>query len=89
MATQVGGKRRVVFLAHCLLNQNAKVDEFAWYPGVVKPAIDLLREFGYELAQLPCPEMTFLGVNRWWQTKNQYATADSSPNPWRIRSNPI
>lgn len=68
-------KRKVAFLAHCLLNQNAKVDEKAWYPGVVKPAIDLLREFGYELAQLPCPEMTFLGVNRWWQTKDQYDTA--------------
>lgn len=66
---------KVAFVAHCLLNQNAKVDEFAWYPGVVKPVVDLLKEFGYKLQQLPCPEMTFLGVNRWWQTKDQYDTA--------------
>jgi predicted secreted protein len=66
--------RKVVFLANCLLNQNAKVAQFAFYPGVVYPIVDLLRSRGYEVEQLPCPETTFMGVNRWWQTKDQYDT---------------
>jgi predicted secreted protein len=66
--------RKVVFLANCLLNQNAKVAEFALYPGVVGPVVDLFRQKGFEVEQLPCPELTFMGINRWWQTKDQYDT---------------
>jgi predicted secreted protein len=66
--------RKVVFLANCLLNQNAKVAQFAFYPGIAYPVVDLLRSRGYEVEQLPCPELTFMGVNRWWQTKDQYDT---------------
>ncbi len=65
-------RRKVAFLAHCLLNQNAKVAEYARYPGVVHPVVDLLKQNGYQIEQLPCPELTFMGVNRWWQTKDQY-----------------
>ena len=65
---------RIALVSHCLANQNAKVDEYAQCPGVVAPVIALLREFGYMLQQMPCPEMTFLGVTRWWQVKEQYDT---------------
>lgn len=65
---------RIALLSHCLANQNAKVDEYAQCPGVVAPVIALLRECGYVLQQMPCPEMTFLGVTRWWQVKEQYDT---------------
>jgi predicted secreted protein len=66
--------RRVAFVAHCLVNQNAKVSEFARCPGVVVPLVDRLREAGYEIQQLPCPEMSFLGVARWWHSREQYDT---------------
>lgn len=65
---------RVAFVAHCLVNQNAKVSEFAKCSGVVRPLVDCLRENGYEIQQLPCPEMSYLGVARWWQSREQYDT---------------
>lgn len=65
-------KQKVAFVAHCLLNQNAKVAEFARFPGVVKPFIDILREKGYVIEQLPCPEILAMGLARWWTTKEIY-----------------
>lgn len=65
---------RHALLSHCLANQNAKVDEYALAPGGVRPVLNLLREFGYRLHQMPCPEMGFLGANRWWQVRDQYDT---------------
>jgi len=66
--------RRVAFLANCLLNQNAKVCQGANYPGVVSPVVAALRSRGYELHQLPCPELAFAGVRRWWAVYEQYDT---------------
>jgi predicted secreted protein len=61
-------------LSHCLANQNAKVDEYALCAGSVQPVLNLLRQFRYRLHQMPCPEMGFLGANRWWQVRDQYDT---------------
>jgi predicted secreted protein len=69
-----GAARRVAFVAHCLVNQNAKVSEFARCPGAVVPLVETLREQGWEIEQLPCPEMSVLGVARWWQSREQYDT---------------
>jgi predicted secreted protein len=66
--------RKVALLANCLLNQNAKVCEGARYPGVVNPVVEALRKRGYELQQLPCPELAFAGVRRWWAVYEQYDT---------------
>jgi len=65
---------KVALIAHCLLNQNAKVCEGARYPGVVSPVVDALRSRGYELLQLPCPELAFAGTRRWWAVYEQYDT---------------
>lgn len=65
-------KKRVAFVAHCLLNQNAKVAEFARLPGVVTPVVDLLKSRGYLIEQLPCPELLFNGITRWWTTREIY-----------------
>jgi len=54
------------------LNQNAKVAEFARYPGVVSPIIDIARKKGYVIEQLPCPELLAMGITRWWTTKEIY-----------------
>jgi predicted secreted protein len=64
--------RRIALISHCLGNQNAKVDEFAMFPGVVSPVVGLLRELGYTIQQMPCPELTLLGPKRWWQVREQY-----------------
>jgi predicted secreted protein len=66
--------RKVALIAHCLLNQNAKVCEGARYPGVVSPVVEALRSRGYEILQLPCPELAFAGTRRWWAVYEQYDT---------------
>jgi predicted secreted protein len=67
-------RRRVALIANCLLNQNAKVCEGAHYRGVVSPVVQALRSRGYELQQLPCPELAFAGARRWWAVYEQYDT---------------
>ncbi len=66
--------RKVALIAHCLLNQNAKVCEGARYRGMVNPVVEALRSRGYQLLQLPCPELAFAGARRWWAVYEQYDT---------------
>lgn len=66
--------RKVALIANCLLNQNAKVCEGARYRGMVSPVVEALRSRGYQLQQLPCPELAFAGVRRWWAVYEQYDT---------------
>jgi predicted secreted protein len=70
----LGSLARVAFVAHCLLNQNAKVAGGARCPGVYSPLVQTLRECGWELAQMPCPELTFAGLHRFWAVREQYDT---------------
>lgn len=65
-------KGKVAFVAHCLLNQNAKVAEFARLPGVVSPIIRKLKEKDFIIEQLPCPEILAMGLTRWWTTRDMY-----------------
>lgn len=64
----------IALVSHCLLNQNAKVSDGAICPGVVSPVIDLLRRRNHRIVQMPCPEFTFAGPDRWWQSREQYDT---------------
>ena len=63
-----GLRRRLLF------NANAKVDEWAPCAGVHRGLLDLLRGRGFALRQLPCPELGFAGLNRFWQVREQYDT---------------
>jgi hypothetical protein len=65
----------VAFVAHCLLNQNAKVYGGARCPGVYSPLVDALRADGWRMEQMPCPELAFAGINRFWAVREQYDTA--------------
>src|SRR6476659_3794405 len=55
----------VAFVAHCLLNQNSKTEGGARCPGVYSPLLE----------QMPCPELAFTGLNRFWAVKEQLDTA--------------
>ena len=56
--------RRVIFLAHCLLNQNSISDGTAVYPAAFKDVLRLLMEADIGVVQLPCPELCCLGLDR-------------------------
>jgi predicted secreted protein len=65
----------VAFVAHCMLNQNSKVGDGAHCAGVYSPVVDVLREKGWRIEQMPCPELAFAGLNRFWAVREQYDTA--------------
>src|SRR4029078_6463245 len=65
----------VAFVAHCLLNQNSKVLDGAHCAGVYSPIIDVLRERGWRIEQMPCPEPASGGLGAVWAVREQYDTA--------------
>jgi len=66
---------RVAFVAHCMLNQNAKVYQGALCAGVNPLLVEALRRNGYRIEQMPCPELAYLGANRFWIVKEQLDTS--------------
>lgn len=61
----------VVFVPHCLLNQNARLARCAELPAaVVEVAAGLMaREIG--IVQMPCPELMVIGLDREkWQIRS-------------------
>jgi predicted secreted protein len=65
---------KVAFVAHCQLNQNAKTAGGAVCAGVYPPVVKELRARGWQLMQMPCPELAFTGLNRFWAVREQYDT---------------
>jgi predicted secreted protein len=61
-------------VAHCILNQNARVLGLANHAGVIDELVKLLLGKGYGVVQMPCPELIYGGLKRWSQTKEQYDT---------------
>lgn len=59
-----GRSKKVVFIAHCLLNQNAISDGTAVRPAAFEQLAyaPLEREIG--IVQMPCPELCCLGLDR-------------------------
>lgn len=56
--------KKVIMVAHCFLNQNAKLDECAYYPGVIREVSELLIDSDIGVLQMPCPELLCLGLDR-------------------------
>jgi predicted secreted protein len=74
---EAGGREHragVAFVAHCLLNQNSKVGDGAHCAGIYSPVIDVLRGQGWRIEQMPCPELAFTGLNRFWAVREQLDT---------------
>jgi predicted secreted protein len=56
--------KKVVLVAHCVLNQNTKLDRCAQYSGAIPEVVQLLLDKGIGIIQMPCPEMFRLGLDR-------------------------
>jgi len=63
---------KIMFVSSCLLNTNNKVKGLARYPGMCKEVFDTLHENDLGIQQMDCPETLYLGIHRWWATKNLY-----------------
>lgn len=66
--------RKVVFLSHCILNQNTVVEPLARVEGPYGKLLSLIMEKGVGIHQLPCPEFRHLGLARRPMTKEEYDT---------------
>lgn len=68
--------KKVIFLSHCILNQNTVVPPLARAKGPYKDIMEVLLNRGIGIHQLPCPEFRFLGLKRKPMTKEEYDTID-------------
>lgn len=64
--------KKIVFVSNCLLNTNNKVRELARYGGFCKEVLDVLASYDVGVQQMDCPETLYLGIQRWYHTKNLY-----------------
>ncbi len=63
--------RKLVFVAHPILNQNSMPIGKEKAAGAVKEVVEILAENGVGIIQLPCPEQEYLGIDR--KPKNKEA----------------
>lgn len=69
--------QNIIFVSHCILNTASKVvmyDEegMAKEECLRRKFLTKALEMGVQIIQLPCPEFTLYGANRWGHTKNQF-----------------
>lgn len=68
--------KRILMVSHCILNQNTVIENEARAPGVILSATEWAIKEGFGILQLPCPEFTFLGLNRPPMTYEEYNTPE-------------
>ncbi len=56
--------KKVVFVSHCLLNQNSVPAGRERAQGAVKEIVEVLAESGVGIIQLPDPELEYFGLGR-------------------------
>lgn len=64
--------KRILLVSHCILNQNTVIKEEARALGAIPSATEWINEEGFGVVQLPCPEFTFLGLDRPPITYDEY-----------------
>ena len=56
--------RKIVFVAHPVLNQNSTPQGKGYAPGPIKEVMEILGEAGVGIVQLPCIETEHFGLDR-------------------------
>lgn len=56
--------KKVMFVAHCILNQNARIDTCAFTPAAIPKIPEHLIRNDIGIVQYPCPEFNVLGLGR-------------------------
>jgi len=68
--------KKVIFMSHCILNQNTVVCPLARAKGAYREIIGKIMDDGIGIHQLPCPEYRHLGLRREPMNKEQYDTKE-------------
>ena len=53
--------KKVIFVSHCLLNQNVRAEGRERFSGSFKDLLELFASSGIGIIQLPCPQIEFDG----------------------------
>ena len=65
--------KKVIFVSHCILNQNTKSIGNVKSPETVKEVVSILADSDIGIIQLPCPQLeSNTGLHRKAKTKDQY-----------------
>lgn len=64
--------KKILLVSHCILNQNTVIEGEARSLGAIPSALEWIYEEGLGVVQLPCPEFTFLGLERPPMTYEEY-----------------
>lgn len=65
--------KRIIFVAHCILNQNAVSVGREKAPGAIRDLLELFAGAGVGIVQMPCPQLEFnAGLNRRPKPKERY-----------------
>ena len=59
-----GRSKKVIFIAHCIINQNARIEKCGYTPASIPKIPEFLLERGIGIIQMPCPELNCLGLGR-------------------------
>jgi predicted secreted protein len=62
--------KKVIIVAHCILNQNARMNTCASAPSAIPKIPEYLIQNEIGIIQYPCPEFNFLGLRRQGQDRN-------------------
>lgn len=68
--------KKVIFSAHCIINQNSVVAPLARAKGGFLNLINLFNKYDVGIHQIACPEFKHLGLKREPMTKEAYNTYD-------------
>ena len=63
---------KIVVCSHCILNQNAKLEGIAGWPGLITRVVEVLSDAGCGILQMACPEMLYEGIGRFDKSLEQY-----------------
>jgi predicted secreted protein len=64
--------RKIALVAHCITNQNSRAVGLAKRPSVITEIVEFLMRNQIGIIQMPCPELTYAGLLRPPQTREQY-----------------
>lgn len=68
--------KRLALVAHCILNQNARVSGLAKRAGIIREVINAFIRNGVGVIQMPCPELAYAGLTRAPKTREQYDNSE-------------
>ena len=84
-----GRSKRIVLVAHCVLNQNAISDGTAVYPGAIHDILELFISSQIGIIQMPCPELLCLGLDRGNAQGNSFPVVEENTRIRTCMSNDI